>query len=350
MSFFREDFLFVFGAFFLFSCVKEEEPNIGLDFLRTWEVKEVAVGDLNPLNEFHFINENVGFVMGLTLMKTRNGGGSFTDLTSYLHSRAYRQLAVLDENHLIYATDSVNQERQIMVTTFHKSLDGGKTWSKHRVDNFLFSDISFVTPEFGFGFANHFLPDQDTFFQIYRTEDGGKTWDVVEEIDVKKFTYLRFVWKTRELGFVIGQKGAHYRTMDGGMTWEPFLSSLPGKEEADFYPVDATTFYDLEVNGTSRVDSSSNSRKLTDPKKLFVLSQIGNDVVGIKMGEDCRYFDPCENFLASSTDGGITWNIHRSVDYFNFYFGVQEIRPGLVVFPQKENFDDPGKFVFFKKK
>lgn len=350
MSILRKFFLFVFGAFILFSCEKKEEPTVGLDFLRTWEMREVPVGTLNPLKEFHFINENVGFVMGLTLMKTRNGGGSFTDLTPYIHAQAHRQFAVLDENHLIYATDSADVGRQIMVTNFHKTQDGGKTWSKHRVDNFMFADVSFVTPELGFGFANNFLPDQDTYYQIYRTEDGGETWELVEEIDVKKFTYLRFVWKTRELGFVIGQKGAQYRTTDGGMTWEPFLSSIPGKEEADFYPVDATTFYDLEVNGTSRVDSSTNSRKMTDPKRLFVLTQVGNDVVGIKIGDGCRYFDPCENFLASSTDGGITWNTHRSVDYFDFYFGAQEIRPGLVVFSQKRSFDDQGKFVFFKKK
>lgn len=131
----------------------KEEPTIGLDFLRTWEVREVQVGALNPLNEFHFIDENVGFVMGLSLMKTRNGGGSFTDLTSYIHVNGHRQLAVLDENHLIYATDSVDEARQIMVTNFYKTQDGGKTWSKHKLDNFMFLDISFVTPELGFGIA-----------------------------------------------------------------------------------------------------------------------------------------------------------------------------------------------------
>lgn len=342
--------LLVCVSFFIFSCEKKEEPTIGLDFLRTWEVREVPVGILNSLNEFHFVNENVGFVMGLTLMKTRNGGGSFTDLTSYIHARDHRQLSVVDENNLIYATDSADEARQIMVTTFHKTQDGGKTWSKHPVDNFMFVDISFVTPKLGFGFANNFLPDQDTYYQIYRTEDGGETWDLVEEIDVTKFTYLKFVWKTRELGFVVGQKGAQYRTTDGGMTWEPFNSSTLEAEIADFYPVDADVFYDLEVNGAYRVDKSSNSRIMTDPKRLFVLAQVRNDVVGIRIGDGCNYYDPCENFLASSTDGGTTWNTHRSVDFFDFYFGVQEIRPGLVVFSQKENTDDQGKFIFFRKK
>ena len=341
---------FFLCAVFLFSCKEKEEPTIGLDFLRTWEIREVGVGTLNRLNEFHFLDENVGFVMGLTLMKTRNGGGSFTDLTSYIHARDHRQLSVVDENHLIYATDSADESRRIVVTTFHKTQDGGKTWSKHRVDNFMFLDISFVTPELGFGYANDFLPDQDSNFQIYRTEDGGVTWDVVEEIDVTQFNYLRITWKTRELGFIIGQTGAHYRTTDGGMTWQPFRSSTLGSEEADFYPVDANVYYDLEMNGTSRVDVASNSRSMTDPERLFILAQVGNDVVGIKIGDACRYFDPCENFLASSTDGGVTWNTHRSTNFFDFYFGVQEIRPGLVVFPQKENTDDQGKFVFFRKK
>lgn len=338
--------LMVIGSVFLFSCGEDNVPAIIP--LTNWEIREVEVSYSIPLNKFHFLDENKGFVLDLLLVKTADGGKSFRELTSYIDAHSKRELAVYDENHLWYAVDSLNSAEGLFWTHIFQSKDGGNSWEKFTLENLVFDKISFPSPDLGFAYGLE--PGFEAKPQLFRTRDGGETWAPLEELDVSSFGIYRFQWKDRNLGFIVSLLGAKYRTLDGGISWEPFVSN-ENYESAEFYPVSSTLYYDISFDRTIRVDVQSADRIETNPSSVYVLSQVGENAIGVQLEAGCLPAAPCENRLVSSKDGGRNWVQHEKVNYWNFYNRAQEIRPGLTVFPQIDpNGLESSKFVFVKNK
>lgn len=342
----RRVVLFVVGLVSLFSCGEEITPaSIPL---KNWEVREVVVTYSIPLNKFHFLDENKGFVLDLRLIKTEDGGKTFRELTSYIDAHSKRELAVYDENNLWYAVDSLDSARGLFWTNIFRSKDGGKSWKKFTLDNLIFYRISFASPNLGFAYG--LVPGLDSKAQLFQTRDGGETWYSMENIDVSSFGVDRFQWKDRSLGYLVSLSGAKYRTHDGGITWETFVSN-ERNESAEFYPVTSSLFYDIGIYQTFRVDLQSLDRVETNPATIYVLNQVGENAIGIQIEAGCLPAAPCENVLVSSLDGGKTWIRHEKVDYWHFYNRAQEIRPGLTVFPQVDPSGEKyNKFIFMKNK
>lgn len=44
-----------------------------------------------------------------------------------------------------------------------------------------------------------------------------ENWKLTD-VDMSQVNLQRFLWKTDNLGFLVGWDGAHYRTLDGGKT------------------------------------------------------------------------------------------------------------------------------------
>ncbi len=338
--------LLVFGSFFLFSCGDENVP--ATIPLTNWEVREVAVSYSVALNKFYFLDENIGFVLDLILLKTEDGGKTFRELTPYIDAHSKRELAVYDENHLWYAVDSLNSAAGLFWTHVFRSTDGGNSWEKFTLENLVFYKISFASPDLGFAFG--FVPGLDPKSQLFQTSDGGETWASYEELDVFSSGIHRFQWKDRNLGFIVSLSGAKFRTLDGGISWETFVSN-ERNESSEFYPVSSSLFYDIGIYQTFRVDVQSEDRIETNPASIYVLNQVGENAIGIQLDADCLFAAPCENILVSSQDGGRNWMQHEKVNYWKFYNRAQEIRPGLTVFPQSDpSGEEPDKFVFMKSK
>lgn len=338
--------LLVCVSIFIFSCGEENVPTTIP--LTNWEIREVEVSYITSLNKFHFLDENKGFVLSLILLKTEDGGNTFRELSPYIDAHSKRELAVYDENNLWYAVDSLDSNEGQFWTHVFRSSDGGISWKKFTHENLVFYKISFASPDLGFAYG--LVPGIDSKAQLFQTTDGGQTWSPIENIDVSAFGIDRFQWKDRNLGFLVSLSGAKYRTLDGGNSWETFVSN-ERSESAEFYPVSSNLFYDIGINQTVRVDLQSADRIETDPSRIYVLNQVGENAIGIQVIAGCLPAGPCENRLVSSQDGGRSWVEHEKVNYWNFYNRAQEIRPGLTVFPQV----DPSgvaanKFIFVKNR
>lgn len=336
----------VVAMVFLFSCGEENPPAIIP--LNNWDLNEVEVNYSVPLNKFHFLNENTGFVLDLILLKTVDGGRTFKELTPYIDAHSRRELAVLDENHLWYTVDSLDSKEGQFWTHVFRSSDGGISWEKFTQENLVFYKISFASPELGFAYG--LVPGIDSKTQLFQTKDRGQTWSPMENIDVSSFGIDRFQWKDRNLGFLVSLSGAKYRTLDGGNSWETFVSN-ERNESAEFYPISSNLFYDIGINQTVRVDLQSVDRMETDPARIYVLNQVGENAIGVQIEAGCLPAASCNNRLVSSQDGGRSWVEHEEVNYWYFYNRAQEIRPGLTVFPQVDPSGvAPDKFIFVKKR
>ena len=126
----------------------------------------------------------------------------------------------------------------------YKSLDGGETWKymglkeTHHIGRIV---INPKNPDVVFAAALGHLWGSNTDRGLYRTRDGGKTWekvlwinDVTGVVDVAmeangRVLYAAAYQKMRKAwGFVGGgpQSGL-YRSLDGGDTWEKLSQGLP---------------------------------------------------------------------------------------------------------------------------
>ena len=99
------------------------------------------------------------------------------------------------------------------------------------------AEVDFVTPALGWMVVEH----QSHDFVVLRTSDAGKTWTrQLAGLDEAIGEYLRFFDASRGIVVVLGKQAVIYRTGDGGNTWDPQPLTRAGGYvlSADFVDVD----------------------------------------------------------------------------------------------------------------
>ncbi len=207
----------------------------------------------NDLNSVHFVNENVGFAVGLfgTIIKTTDAGENW----SLLKTSVYNHLTSVDfvNTNVGYV---VGSEGIILKTT-----DGGTTWKKltSTTDKNLYS-VSFVDENLGFA-----VGDNAT---ILKTSNGGNTWIKQISYTTNNLSKVKFINSTT--GYIIGEKGTILKTVTSGLVW-------------------------LTVNITTTHDITAFS--LINDNKIFI---------GDKWG-----------FIYKTTNGGNSWDLVKPGNYNN---------------------------------
>ena len=339
---------FIWAFFFLCSsCGEDGPPPRETSLLESWEVKEVLTSwSFFPGSEIQFINEWVGFRLDKSLQKlykTTDAGRTYTPVFQLPNSSNPPALYALDEQHLWLTTVRNDEELQKSFAQIYRSIDGGNTWEISERESAFFEMISFVSPSRGFAYAIEYTGEYGDYFRLFQTEDGGATWGLAD-VDMSKVNLKRILWKTSELGFLGGWNGAEFRTLNGGRTWEPFRPNN-SQTPSIFYPIDADQYYDMRFTETLKGDWSSEIlTKLEQP--IYILSQSGQDIIGVLMEENCLPNAPCKNYLMSSTDGGKIWKKHFGLPLEEIFYLDQEIQPGLVVIPDRYS----AKVILIQKK
>jgi photosystem II stability/assembly factor-like uncharacterized protein len=197
-----------------------------------------------------FINSEKGFVGSLRhsapyvniLMRTSDGGSSWTDLTPLLDTRAYGGICgmAIPDSNTIYGCGNYFQDSAYIV----KSIDGGNTWSFIDMHMYATSliDMYFLNKDTGFATGKGPLP-LETAVILYTT-DGGLTWTYKFQNTIAS----EYCWKiqhlTDQIYFAsIEDMGSALvarilKSTDGGMTWNmqivPYLLTGNGIQGVGF--------------------------------------------------------------------------------------------------------------------
>jgi photosystem II stability/assembly factor-like uncharacterized protein len=260
----------------------------------------------------------------------------------------------------------------------YKSLDAGKTWQKmglaatHHIGRIV---IHPKNPEVVYAAALGHLWGPNPERGVYKTTDGGKTWNQVLKINddtgvsdiamdpESPDTLYAAAYERRRTPFGFnggGPDSAIYKTVDGGATWKKLVKGLPyehggdtGRIGLDIYRKDSNIVYAIvqhEKGGTYRSEDKGETWKKmgdTNPRPSYY-SQIrvdpNNDlriwelgaqmffsedggktfstqrVKGIHGDFHAMWIDPADsNHVITGSDGGIHWSYDngRTWDFIN---------------------------------
>jgi photosystem II stability/assembly factor-like uncharacterized protein len=260
----------------------------------------------------------------------------------------------------------------------YKSLDAGKTWQKmglaatHHIGRIV---IHPKNSEVVYAAALGHLWGPNPERGVYKTTDGGKTWNQVLKINddtgvsdiamdpESPDTLYAAAYERRRTPFGFnggGPDSAIYKTVDGGATWKKLVKGLPyenggdtGRIGLDVYRKDSNIVYAIvqhEKGGTYRSEDKGETWKKmgdTNPRPSYY-SQIrvdpNNDlriwelgaqmfysedggktfstqrVKGIHGDFHAMWIDPADsNHLITGSDGGIHWSYDngRTWDFIN---------------------------------
>lgn len=161
------------------------------------------------------------------ILKTTNGGSTWTYLPDNFTSGSIIAIHFINENTGFIAKSDVNDDA-FRGRNLYKTTDGGKTWTKVFSADVI-RKIYFVDNKIGFCVgAIGGTP------RIWRTKDGGEQWNVVfsENPEVSWMNGISFT-PNKYVGYAVGgninnnNQGAIFRTTDGGLTWEKEIGNLP---------------------------------------------------------------------------------------------------------------------------
>ncbi len=286
----------------------------------SWDVQHHAGGTSNNLNGIHFIDEMTGWATGgiwyenkNVLLKTVNGGKTWTEVGTETDLSLNAVCFVNADTGIVVGEDGI-----IIRTT-----DGGSSWDTRKIDDY----IGYYLDVFGL-LAITFTDDKTGWIvgagyygnQIYKTTDGGRTWQWIEWIIYPKIYsgLLDICFIDKENGFIVGDMGVFLKTTDGGITWQ--YRNLWEKYQKDEYQFFNSVFFTDSLTGWIVVgDYYTFGLKTTDGGENWV--EVENDEI-IAYLYKVRFSDKDNGWIVGAsgliyrtTDGGDNWISQRQKDY-----------------------------------
>jgi len=281
------------------------------------------------------------YYMGTTgggVWKTTDAGETWKNVTDgFINVGSIGAVAVADSDpNVVYVgTGSACPRGNVSIGDgVYKSTDGGKTWKHIGLKKAgLISRIRIHPQNSDLAYAavlgNIFGPNPER--GVYRTRDGGKTWEKVLFIDEKtgacdlimdstnpRILYAG-MWQVERKPWTLidgGPKGGVYKTVDGGANWEKLEKGLPdgelGRIGVAVSPANPNRVWvilaagDDSKSGLYRSEDGGKSFKLiSDRHDLFTRAWYYNHIFADPQDENTVY-----NLNAAfheSVDGGKSW-------------------------------------------
>ena len=280
------------------------------------------------------------------LWMTKDAGTTWTPIFDRegSYSIGVVEIAPSDENVIWVGTGENNAQRSVAFGDgVYKSTDGGKSWTNMGLKQSGHISQIWINPED----ANHVMvAAQGPLWSaggdrgLYKTTDGGKSWELILEIDehtginefvvhpdnydmitASSYQRRRHVWV-----LINGGPGSGiHRSSDGGENWKKVATGLPGKDDVGriglaMAPSAPNTLYAIieaqdDEKGVYR--STDFGQSWTKRSGHMTTSpQYYNEIVVDPTNPDILY--SLDTFSKRSTDGGKTFsdmsNATRHVD------------------------------------
>ena len=262
MKVIHKNWILLLIASFLFSACSppsadsvERIPKIPLDGEPIAEATPVASAHFSPkLRKIEMLDEQNGWghAEGM-ILRTEDGGESWLNITPTAvdSDPVYAESVFLDEETGWILIESPNSPD---VSTLFRTNDGGATWLSQNTP-FGRTEIGFLDAENGYGLTSLGAAAGSMGVAIWETKNSGESWERVFLHEVGLESSLPFSGTKNGLSFVdplngwVGGSTPQdgfiwlYRTEDGGLSWEHQNLSMPPSYEFAQASVDAPLFF-----------------------------------------------------------------------------------------------------------
>ncbi len=175
-----------------------------------WEVRHHIISDRGGFGDLHFVDSQNGWAynsgLSAQIYTTSDGGDTWTPRP--VGSGAPRDLYAIDPMHAWIVGDTRYVER---------TTDGGQTWTltDAQLPDYPLA-VFFLDENIGWtaGVKNQFNVEA----VVYKTVDGGETWNKLPDSGMPKFLNTIF-FLDEQTGWIGGEDGLILHTNDGGQTW-----------------------------------------------------------------------------------------------------------------------------------
>ncbi len=215
---------------------------------KTWDVQKFK--DLVDIRGISFRDSLNGWLIdNKHIYKTSDGGESWNEYYVAADMSTYYFLDIVCIDNTIYLflkpQTAALWELIDAKSLVFKSTDGGKTWQEleQEIKGKMLCAF-FLNETVGFLYADETISISESFTSLYKTSDGGKTWSKSRFPEYPGATPGIF-FLNKKLGFV-----GKYKTTDGGESWEKMFNNLLSQSEYvnDVFFIDS--LHGWSVSGT----------------------------------------------------------------------------------------------------
>lgn len=288
----------LFGVVVLLMCSScgDEDPTVVPEVTEiSFELEMLPLTTMAFLRSIYFTSETVGFVTSYRgdLGRTTDGGHSWEALESGTSNPLYA-IHFINQNvgYVVGGCDgsSCGGVQGVVL----KTENGGDTWTLRALpDAGSLRGVAFATPEIGVAVG---------LGRIVRTVDGGDTWTVTERPGESLHDVAFF---DSSIGIACGLRGVILKTDDAGATW----SSVGEPGTWGYYDLDIYGDLALAVGQTTVVMSE-------DRGDTWVEISDGREMYGIHILDPVTYLGVGRSVISEfegygetqfTRDAGMTW-------------------------------------------
>lgn len=242
--------------------------------------------------DINFVTQNTGYVVGFfqlesKIWKTTDGGNSWitqgTGGADYL-----KETYFLDEN-TGFAFGGPTYSEVI------KTTNGGATWQSVSQESYIAYSMCFINASTGvYGCADG---------RVYRTVDGGNTWNFAMCPSSLDITSIHFINATTGFGF--GSGSVYIKTTDAGLTWNEYSIGVGSVNQ--YFDADMTANGNLHAVGTYGAMIRSTNSGTSFISQPFVTEHSITDIEFLNVSTGYAVAGFGEGDILKTTDAGETW-------------------------------------------
>ncbi len=278
-----------------------------VDYGKTWDVQYFINGQdtglINKSTDFYnALNQKYAYIVADTskgcheIWRTEDGGNNWNRLPCNAINFFIRNASVWRYCNIGSMSYIVNPKT---LNSLVVAKDNGKIWDSIHIDNNKMQAIQGIafsdTLNGLLTYTSKYAADTASF--LMRTNNGGKTWQAMNELGLYTIFYAKATKKNP--GYYISQYGAYPEvgakvSFDNGYTWKRLDSLLHTK----FYFSDAEngistiykdTFTQLAVFTGFPAGFASNAETVKTKPSIRIYPNPANDIIHIESGENGNY-------------------------------------------------------------
>jgi len=238
----------------------------------------------------HFINQNIGYVsfqLG-AILKTTDAGNEWIPVNSPLFDMDIYGIYFIDENNGFICGEEF----------IYKTNDGGQTWNSLSNKSLVtFTDIYFIDANTGF-----IISDAGMYM---KTTDGGNTWTSKTIAAGENVVSLNFL-SDNQTGYIFTQNKSSlnatvYKTTDQGNNWTLLTEFINPGLMYDIFFIDQNKGFAVGTQNKFTIDGGAtwNDINIQSNYPIFIDIHFVDNQTGYMLNKSGLY---------KTKDAGVTWN------------------------------------------